>query len=87
LALEQTLVDFGCVVNETNKRQIVTMTNTSRVPAVYNWTLVIDEAKKVADAKEAARAGHPIPAASDNTAEPRKQFFLSSSLFSFNLFS
>ena len=33
-------LDFGCVLNDTEKRIIVTATNTSTVPVSYNWVFV-----------------------------------------------
>jgi hydrocephalus-inducing protein len=40
LTLEKTAVDFGCVLNETQKRVTMVMTNHSRVAARYQWSFV-----------------------------------------------
>lgn len=40
LSFDQTALDFGCVLNDTEKRIMVTATNTSTVPVSYNWVFV-----------------------------------------------
>jgi hypothetical protein len=42
LSFDQMQVDFGCVLNDTQKRVSVVATNTSTVPVAYRW-LFVDE--------------------------------------------
>lgn len=41
-AFDSAEVDFGCVLNDTEKRFIVTATNTSSVPVEYQWVFLED---------------------------------------------
>jgi hydrocephalus-inducing protein len=43
LALSATCVAFGSVLNDTTKREHITIKNTSSVPARYEWVFVTDE--------------------------------------------
>ena len=43
LGLSKAQIGFGCVLNDTTRREEVTITNTSRVPAAYTWAFHEDE--------------------------------------------
>ena len=42
LSFDRTTVDFGCIVNDTEVTQIVSMTNTSPMEVKYRWYFLID---------------------------------------------
>lgn len=42
LYLEANIVDFGCIVNDTEQRLYMEMTNCSQVPVQYHWSFLMD---------------------------------------------
>ena len=43
LKIDTQLVDFGCILNQTQKKIYVEMKNTSILPVKYNWTFIEEE--------------------------------------------
>lgn len=42
LQLEKTVVDFGCILNNTEATRFLNITNNSPLPVSYRWSFVID---------------------------------------------
>ncbi|EGR28756.1 hypothetical protein IMG5_169530, partial [Ichthyophthirius multifiliis] len=45
IKLEQTSINFGAILNETSKKMLVNMQNTSEMSLYYDWTFLEDELK------------------------------------------
>lgn len=43
IKLEQAIVNFGAILNETSKKMVITMSNTSEMALDYEWTFLEDE--------------------------------------------
>jgi hydrocephalus-inducing protein len=43
IKLEQATVNFGAILNETSKKMVITMSNTSEMALDYEWTFLEDE--------------------------------------------
>lgn len=67
LSFETELIDFGCIINETQKTQTLRVTNGSQVTARYDWVYIEDESHDtfIADKKTripASKAFNVVPA-------------------------
>ena len=40
VTFDQNVVDFGCILNDTNKRNVLTVTNSSVIPVHYEWVML-----------------------------------------------
>lgn len=43
IKLETNIVNFGAILNETSKKTVIAMTNTSEMGLSYQWTFLEDE--------------------------------------------
>jgi hydrocephalus-inducing protein len=43
IRLEQTLINFGSILNDTSKKIVISMENVSEMPIFYEWTFVEEE--------------------------------------------
>jgi len=50
LSFESTAIDFGCIINETSKRVIKTITNNSKIDVEYDWVFYEEEGLEVSSA-------------------------------------
>ena len=66
LTMDMQSVDFGCILNDTEQRRILTISNSSSVPATYTWVFEDDNVNRVEgtskkSAKNAAQDGASVP--------------------------
>ena len=59
LQLEVNALEFGCILNDTEQRKVLTLTNTSRVPAVYTWVFEEETEQGTSRASKKAEAAPP----------------------------
>ncbi|KNC50959.1 hydrocephalus inducing isoform b [Thecamonas trahens ATCC 50062] len=72
LNLDTHALDFGCILNETQAKKYVTLTNTSDLPASFSWMLINDDAPLAASGLD---TGDSLDDSLDSRAPPAREAF------------